>query len=53
MDFIEANPDKPWDWEFISSKSFTKEYENELHRLTRDKVIQCRYTSRRNNGLGM
>ena len=27
MDFINANPDKPWDWTYISRNPFTKDKE--------------------------
>jgi hypothetical protein len=54
MDLIEANPDKNWGWKKISNNKFTKEYENELQKLKRkQKIIQYRFTHRKNNSIGM
>ena len=36
MDIIKANPDKPWNWEFISMNPFTKEKEEFVNRKSRE-----------------
>ena len=39
MEFVNNNPDKPWDWIHISSNPFTKEKEEFIERRYREHLV--------------